>query len=252
LRDLRADVALVMAYGHILRQDWIDAVPRGIWNLHASLLPKYRGASPIQGAIVGGESASGVCLMRLVLALDAGPVLDREPVAIGPHDTGAILEEKLAAACVPLMRRGLATLLADEPRLEAQDDAAATFTRRLCKEDGRLDFRAPAALLARRINGLFPWPGAFFEIGGETIKAGLAEAAETGMPAGEAPGTAAAGRDALVIATGAGTLRILRLQRPGGRMLPAADFLRGHPIAPGTVIASSAMPELVSRRPIKG
>ncbi len=256
---LAPDAALVMAYGHILRQDWIDAPAFSIWNLHASLLPGYRGASPIQGAIAHGERASGVCLMRIVRALDAGPVLDRESVSIGARDTAADLEAKLAACCVPLLARSLSRALAPEPPVEEQDHARATFTRRLRKEDGRLDFRAPAAVLARRINALFPWPGAFFALGEETIRAGLAEVAPAdALPSAgtnaAAPGTIlAADAAGLVVATGAGeAVRLLRLQRPGGRMLAAGEFLRGHALQRGGIIASAEMPELVASQPFKG
>lgn len=256
LRGLAPDAVLVMAYGHLLRQDWLDAPPGGVWNLHASLLPKLRGASPIQAAIVSGESESGVCLMRMVLALDAGPVLDLERVPLAPLETAATLEEKLAAACVPLLARRLAEIFAPPGALVPQEGAQASFTRRLRKEDGALDFHASAAVLARRINGLFPWPGAFFSLGEETIRVGLAEAAAGGSPAGgaavNAPGTVLGHAGGLLVATGGGTLRLLRLQRPGGRMLPAEEFLRGRPIAPGTLLPSAPMAELVSSRPFKG
>lgn len=262
LRALAPDSVLVMAYGHILRQDWLDAPPAGIWNLHTSILPKFRGASPIQAAISAGETETGVTLMRMVLRLDAGPVLDVERVPVDAHETGATLETKLAAACVPLVMRNVAQLFAAAPALTPQDDAAATFTRRLRKEDGRLDFRVPAAVLARRINALNPWPGAFFVVADEIIRVGLAEPAPSDVvpPAGATsestsapPGTVLPPAfDALLIATGAGAVRLLRLQRPGGRMLPAAEFLRGHAIVPGTVLSSADMPELIARMPFKG
>ncbi len=249
----RPDAALVMAYGHILRQDWIDTPRFSIWNLHASLLPAFRGASPIQGAIVAGAAESGVCLMRIVRALDAGPVLDRERVVLDPLETAGSLEERLARCCVPLLRRSLGRALQPAPPAVGQEHARATFTRRLFREDGRLDFAAAADVLARRINGLFPWPGTFFELQGETIKVGLAA---PGAQAAKdiAPGTVLApGADALVVATGGGgSVRLLRLQRPGGRMLEAGDFLRGRPIAPGTRIESGPMPELVAARPFTG
>jgi methionyl-tRNA formyltransferase len=250
LAALRADAVLVMAYGHILRQSWLDTPPCGVWNLHASLLPKLRGASPIQGAIASGETQTGISLMRMAAALDAGPVLDCERVAIGPLETGETLEAKLAGACVPLLQRNLEALFTDAPALAQQDDAHATFTRRLRKDDGRLDFRVSAAALARRINALHPWPGAGFECDGEAIRAGLAEAVPGPSPAA-APGTVLAAREALVVAAGEGTLRLLRLQRPGGRMLPAAEFLRGRAIEPGSVIPSREMPELVRARPFQ-
>jgi methionyl-tRNA formyltransferase len=250
---LRPDAALVMAYGHILRQEWIDTPRFSIWNLHASLLPQFRGASPIQGAIATGVRETGVCLMRMVRALDAGPVLDRAIVPVDELETGATLEAKLAACCVPLLRRSLGAMLDDDPAVSGQEHDRATYTRRLRKEDGGIDFHAPAHVLARRINALFPWPGAFFSWDGDNIRVGLASARrEDGKPA--PPGTVLpSSGDALCIAAGDGAvLQILRLQRPGGRMLPAADFLRGCRLPAGTVLSSAPMPELVSMQPFKG
>jgi methionyl-tRNA formyltransferase len=251
LRALAPDAVLVMAYGHILRQEWLDAPPRGIWNLHTSLLPKFRGAAPIQGAIAAGESETGVALMRMVLRLDAGPVLDVERVSIVARETAATLEAKLAAACVPLLTRNAERLFDPAPALCPQDDAAASFTRRLNKEDGQLDFRVPATVLARHINAVFPWPVAFFHFADEVIRVGLAE--PVGVPGSTAaPGTILPADGAgMIVAAGDGAVRLLRLQRPGGRMLPAPEFLRGHLIPPGTVLPSVGMPALAARTPFR-
>jgi methionyl-tRNA formyltransferase len=244
LAALAADAALVMAYGHILRDDFIGTPRLGTLNLHTSLLPKYRGASPIQTAIVRGERATGVSLMRIVRRLDAGPVADGERVAIAPLDTARDVEAKLAAACVPLLARTLPRLAAGTLAFVEQAEAAATHCRKLTKEDGAIDWAAPAAALAARINGLFPWPTCATEINGQPIKLGLADVAVAegaGDPA--APGTVL-GPDGhgLRVATGEGVVRLRRLQRPGGRMLEAAEFLRGFAIVPGTVLASRPMP----------
>lgn len=249
LAALRADVGLIMAYGHILRDDFIGTPPLGMLNLHTSLLPLFRGASPIQSAIVGGESVTGVSLMRIVRRLDAGPVADRETVGIGPLDTALDVERNLAAACVPLLARALPRLRAGGLTFSEQDDAAATYCRKLQKEDGAVDFAAPAAVLARRINGLFPWPGCAVPANGQTLKLGLAEAADGQGPAGALAGQVL-GADAagVLVATGGGVLRLRRLQRPGGRMLEAAEFLRGFPLPAGLVLPSAPMPELVTRR----
>jgi methionyl-tRNA formyltransferase len=238
------DVALVMAYGHILREDFIATPRLGTLNLHTSVLPKYRGASPIQTAIAGGERETGVTLMRIVRKLDAGPVADVERVPIGPLDTAADLDARLGAACVPLLARALPRLVAGTLAFAEQDEAAATFCRKLEKEDGALDFAAPAPQLAARINGLFPWPACGVEIGGQPIKLGLADA--VARPDAAAPGTVlGADAEGLVVATGAGGLRLRRLQRPGGKMLPAADFLRGFPVVAGTVLPSRPMSALL-------
>jgi methionyl-tRNA formyltransferase len=247
LAALGADLALVMAYGHILRDDFIGTPVHGTLNLHTSLLPKYRGASPIQTAIAAGERTTGVTLMRIVRRLDAGPIADFESVPIGPLDTATELEARLAAACVPLVRRALPQLAAGGLAFTEQDAAEATYCRKLGKEDGGLDFAAPAATLAARINGLFPWPGCTVQAAGLSIRLGLADGA--GPDVGATPGTVTGTDEAgLLVATGAGLLRLRRLQRPGGRMLPAGEFLRGFPLPPGTRLPSRPMTVLVERR----
>jgi len=250
-----ADVALVMAYGHLLRDEFI-ATPRiGTLNLHTSLLPKYRGASPIQTAIACGERETGVTLMRIVKKLDAGPVADVERVPIGALDTALDLEAKLAAACVPLLARALPRLGAGSLGFVAQAEQAATYCRKLTKEDGGLDFAAPAAALAARINGLYPWPACSVELNGQPIKFGGADALpppDSGHPLSRSPAGAGVvlGTDAegLLIAAGGGVVRVRRMQRPGGRMLAATEFLRGCPVATGTQFASRPMPPLIVTR----
>lgn len=240
------DLALVMAYGHILRDDFIGVPPLGTLNFHASLLPKYRGASPIQTSVALGEPETGVSLMRIVRRLDAGPVADREAVGIGTLDTALEIEQKLAAACAPLLARALPRLIAGELAFTEQIDGEATFCRKLTKDDAVLDFRVSAAALAARINGLNPWPAAQVEWGGQPLKFGLADAvagtAEPGMVAGS-------DAEGLLVGTADGLLRVRRLQKPGGRMLAAADFLRGGPIPAGTVFESKEMPPMVDARP---
>ena len=198
--------------------------------------------------------------MQIVRELDAGPLADFERVKIEPLDTALDIEAKLAAACVPLVVRALPRLAANTLDFIAQDHARATFCRRLEKNDGALDFAAPAAVLAARINGLFPWPTCGCELNGQPVKIGLADVAplaDPALPASSAPQSAnvalgsVLGVDAhgLLVATGAGVLRLRRLQRPGGRMLPAAEFLRGFPVASGTQIASMPLPALCGSSP---
>jgi methionyl-tRNA formyltransferase len=241
------DLALVMAYGHILRQEAIDTPRLGTLNLHTSILPSYRGASPIQTAIASGSRETGVTLMRMVLRLDAGPVADVERVPIAPLDTALEVEAKLARACVPLLRRCLPAIADGTQRFTAQDDSRATFCRRLTKADGVLDFNAPAPTLAARINGLHPWPGCAIELLGQPVKLGLADA--VAAPAGKPGAVLGSDADGLLVGTGQGALRLRRLQRAGGRMLPAGEFLRGFAVAAGTTIASSPMPALVATQP---
>jgi methionyl-tRNA formyltransferase len=242
----KPDLALVMAYGHILRDDFIAVAPLGTLNLHASLLPCYRGASPIQTSVANGESQTGVSLMRIVRQLDAGPVADREAVPIGPLDTALEIEQKLATACVPLLARALPRLLAGELAFVEQDHAAATFCRKLTKEDAGLNFSRPARELAARINGLNPWPAAQVEWTGQPLKFGLADSIDGSAKPGVVAGADAEG---LLIGTAEGLLRIRRLQKPGGKMLAAADFLRGSPILAGTQFASVTTAPLVGPIP---
>jgi methionyl-tRNA formyltransferase len=250
LGALDADVALVIAYGHILKDDFIATPRLGTLNLHTSILPKYRGASPIQTAIANGENETGVTLMRVVRKIDAGPVADVERVPIQKLDTAIEVETKLASACVPLLARALPKLRAGTLVSVVQDETQATFCRKLSKDDGALDFTAPAALLAARINGLFPWPACSVEMKGQPVKIGQAEANETASTA--APGTVVeAGPSGLSVATGKGILRLLKLQRPGGKMLKASEFIRGFPVQLGTVFTSTPMKSLVAREPFR-
>jgi len=246
LAGLKPDLTLVMAYGHILKQDVIDTPRLGTLNLHTSALPKYRGASPIQTATACGDQETGVTLMRMVRQLDAGPVAEVERVAIAPHDTAAEVEAKLALACVPLLARCLPRIAAGTQPFTAQDEAQVTFCRKLEKTDGVLDFTQPAAVLAARINGLMPWPGCAVEINGQLVKLGLADAVSGSGPAGEVRGADAEG---LLVGGGQGILRLRKLQRPGGKMLPAPEFLRGWPVAAGTRLPSQPMPPLVAKAP---
>lgn len=248
LAGFRPDLSLVMAYGHILRDETIATPRLGTLNLHTSLLPRYRGASPIQTAIASGDRETGVTLMRIVRALDAGPVADVERVGIGRLDTAADVEAKLAQVCVPLLARCLPALADGTLVFTEQDHAAATFCRRLVKTDGGLDFHAPAAVLAARINGLFPWPACTIELAGQPVKLGLAEGLEGGGEPGRVLG---ADDEGLLVGTGAGRLRLRRLQRPGGRMLEAVDFLRGFAMPADTRVPSRPHAPLVSAQPFR-
>ena len=243
-----ADVALVMAYGRILDDAFIATPRLGTLNLHTSLLPQYRGASPIQTAIACGERETGVTLMRIIRSLDAGPLADRERVAIGADTTAADLEAALAAACVPLLARTLPLLGRGVLAFTPQAADAASYCRRLEKGDGALDFARPATELAARINGLFPWPACAVTLDGQEVKVGLADARPGAGAPGEVLGAEA---DGLLVGTGSGVLRLRRLQRPGGRLLAAAEFLRGFAVPAGTRIASRPMTPLVAATPFR-
>ena len=192
----------------------------------------------------------------LLRRLDAGPVAHVERVQILPLDTAVAIEAKLATACVPLVRRTLPALSNGTLVFRDQDEASASFCRRLAKDDGVLDFSAPASVLAARTNGLFPWPACTIELNRQLVRIGQADVApenlvNTGAHSsspGEILGT---DREGLRVATGSGVLRLRRLQRPGGRMLEATEFFRGFPVQVGTRLASRPMAELVSTVPFK-
>ncbi|MDE0768628.1 MAG: methionyl-tRNA formyltransferase [Opitutaceae bacterium] len=245
IADMRVDMILVMAFGHMLSQVLIDTPSKSIWNLHTSILPKYRGASPIQCAVASGDSATGVTLMKVALEMDAGPILDVETVDIRRLDTALDVESKLSQACVPLIERNLSRIFTGEVEPIDQQAKAATYVRKLGKDDGDLDFSQSAQILANRINGLFPWPGTRVFHGEVAIKVGLADfvlESRDGI-AGEVLGLE---EDGLAIACGSGLLYLKRLQRPGGKMLDAEAFVRGYDLAEGTVLESRSMSTLVS------
>jgi methionyl-tRNA formyltransferase len=249
LQEKGGELVLVMAYGHILRRALIDFPALGTYNLHASLLPKYRGAAPIQAAVASGDAVTGVTLMRMVRRLDAGPMVDQEVFEVERLETGQTAEVKMAAACVPLLRRNLGRLLDGKVSLTEQEEAESTYTRKLDKTDGGLDFSASAEVLARRINALYPWPGSFVDYQDQRVKIGRADWSMAAHGRME-PGTVISGDgDGLRVATGSGELSLLSLQRPGGRLLPVVEFLRGFPIPFGTRFPSRAMLPLVGDEP---
>jgi methionyl-tRNA formyltransferase len=248
LASLKADLGLVMAYGQILKDDFMATPRLGMLNFHASLLPKFRGASPIQTAVALGEPETGVSLMRIVRELDAGPVADVERVPILPTDTALEVEGKLSAACVPLLERGMRKLGEGTLHFVEQDRAQASFCRKLVKEDGVIDFSQSARAVASRINGLFPWPACTVELLGQPVKIGQAEVLD--VASGHAPGTVLPSSSSdLIVACGSGQLRLLRLQRPGGKMLPSSEFLRGFQVPADTQLGSKAHTPLVSENP---
>ena len=238
---LDADVAVVAAYGLILPPPMLDAPRRGCLNIHASLLPRWRGAAPIQAAVLAGDAATGITIMRMDAGLDTGPMLLSEAVPIPPRATAAALHDMLADLGARLVLR----VLAAAPEAVAQPAQGATYAPRLRRADGRIDWTRPAEVLDRQIRAFTPWPGSFTLIGGRSLKLLDAWAEPEGGAA--APGTVLAGvapRDApgvgqpagggLRVACGAGVLRVTRMQLAGGAALDAGAFLRGHPLPPGT------------------
>ena len=218
----------MVAYGLILPRPVLDAPARGCLNIHASLLPRWRGAAPIQRAIMAGDKETGVCVMRMEAGLDTGPVLLREAVPIGPADTAGSLHDALSASGARLIVEALARLDALDPA--PQPGTGITYAAKIDKSETRVDWTRPAAEVDRHIRGLSPFPGAWCEIGGGRVKL-LASAIAEGSGA---PGEVL--DDALAVACGSGAVRLLRLQRPGRAAMDAAEFLRGAPVQAGATI----------------
>ncbi len=224
------DVAVVAAYGRILPPELL-AVPRaGCLNIHGSLLPKYRGAAPIQWAIANGEAETGVCLMQMDAGLDTGPVLACRAIPIGPEDTGGSMHDKLSLLGAELLRSELPAVLAGERASAPQDAARATLAPMLSKEDGRLAVHLPARLAEARIRGFTPWPGAFAALGGKVLKV---LKAQVGGGRGEPGAVLGAGPAGIEVACAQGSLFLLEVQPEGKRPMSAAQFLAGNPLAPG-------------------
>lgn len=222
-RNLRLEAAVVAAYGLILPQDFLSAPTRGCLNIHASLLPRWRGAAPIQAAIAAGDVETGITIMQMEAGLDTGPMLRREAVPIGPRDTAAELHDRLAEVGARLIVQELA-----EPSAPvAQNEALACYAAKLSREDARLDFRRPAAELERLIRAYTPWPGALALLGDMVIKFLAAEV----VPGEGVPGEIL--DENFTIACGEGALRPLRLQRAGKAAMSTAEFLRGFSLPPG-------------------
>jgi methionyl-tRNA formyltransferase len=223
---LELDAAVVAAYGLILPREMLEAPKMGCLNIHASLLPRWRGAGPIQASILAGDTESGITIMRMDEGLDTGPMLLRGTTPIGPRTTTPELHDALAAIGGPLVLRALA----EQPTPVPQPEEGVTYAPKLGKEDGRLNWAESAEALDRRVRALNPWPGTYFRHGEDTLRVLEAEpAAGNGTP-----GTVL--DDAALIACGEGALRLLRLQRAGRAAMPAKDFLRGYALAPGDVL----------------
>jgi methionyl-tRNA formyltransferase len=236
-RALDADVAVVVAYGLLLPKPVLEAPRLGAWNGHASLLPRWRGAAPIQRAIMAGDKSTGVMIMKMDEGLDTGPIALTEIVDIPDSMTAGDLHDVLAAVTARLMVEAMACLARGELPVAPQSGAGACYAAKISKEETRVDFSRPAVQVHNHVRGLAPSPGAWFEleVGGraERVKLLATEVASA------ASGSLAAGTvldDRLTVACGEGAVRMLRLQKAGGKALPAAEFLRGIPVAPGTVI----------------
>jgi methionyl-tRNA formyltransferase len=225
---LALDAAIVAAYGLILPPAMLAAPTRGCLNIHASLLPRWRGAGPIQAAILAGDTETGITIMQMDEGLDTGPMLLQAATPIGPCTTATTLHDTLSTLGADLILRALA----EDPPPHPQPEGA-TYAPKLTRDTGRLDWTRPAPELDRTIRALVPWPGAWTMLDGETLKI-LEATAETGpaLATTGAPGTVLDGN--LLVACGEGALRLRRVQRPGRPPMPAAAMLNGRPVPPGT------------------
>ncbi len=235
LAELAPDLMIVVAYGLILPRK-VLAIPRhGCWNVHASLLPRWRGAAPIQRAILAGDEETGVCLMQMAAGLDTGPVLLSEGTDITDADTGASLHDRLADMGAQLVAEGLHLLTGGVlPPAVPQHDAGVTYADKLDKAESQLDWRQPADQLARKVRAFEPWPGTEAEIAGERLRIWQARSladADADVPSHDQPaGTILrASRDGIDIACGQGVLRVLGVQRPGRGRISAGDYLNARP-----------------------
>jgi len=249
LREAAVDLIVVMAYGHILKPDLLAVPPLGVVNLHSSLLPKYRGASPIVGAIASGEEATGVTLMEIVPEMDAGAIIDQEIVPIKPAETAIEITEKIADACIPLLERTLSALLSVKYSKTEQDKTQASYTRKLKKEDGQLDFGLTAEELVNRHRALQPWPGSFFEYDNIVLKVGDCATDTLAEQPAECGTILEASEKGIAIQTASGAILIKKIQRPGGKMLSASDFLRGFHLETGIALNYKPSTPLVSQEP---
>lgn len=227
---LNADVAVVVAYGLILPQPILDAPAHGCLNIHASLLPRWRGAAPIHRAIMAGDAQTGICIMQMEAGLDTGPVLLRQATDIGPEETTAELHDRLSAMGAALIVEALAKLPGLTP--DPQPEIGVTYAAKIDKSEARVDWSCPATEVDRQIRGLSPFPGAWTEIDGNRIKLIASRLAEGQGAPGEVL------NDDLYVACGQGAVELLRLQRAGKGAQDRETFLRGWPIPIGTRMSS--------------
>ncbi len=229
LRALRPDVCVTAAFGQILSRKNLDVSPMGTINVHASLLPRYRGAAPVQWAVMNGERVTGVTTMQTDEGVDTGDMLLRRAVDIGPNETAGELLARLAGVGAQLVVETLALLMRGGLRPQKQDETEATHVPMLRKEHGLLNFRRPAQALHNQVRGVNPWPGAYAGIGGQTIKIWQTRALDGRME----PGTVMECGKRLIVACGEGALEILEMQAAGSRRMTPGEYLLGHALSAG-------------------
>ena len=232
LEQLAPDLIVVAAYGQILPQSVLDLPPHGCLNVHGSLLPAYRGAAPIQRALLDGQAETGVTIMQMDAGLDTGAMLSKTATPIEPSDNAQTLHDRLAKLGAELLLETIPRRVAGELTAEPQDDALATHAAKITRDMGRIDWSQTATQLWNQARAFTPWPGVFTRLDGKLLKLHEVEPAEA---AGLGPGRVGqADADGIIVGCGDGALRITRLQKEGAKRLSAAQFLAGTPLPPGT------------------
>jgi len=232
LQEIAPDLGVVIAFGHILKPELLELPKRGCINVHASLLPRLRGAAPIAWAILAGESETGVTTIRMDPGLDTGPILMQKSITIAPDETAGTLHDQLARLGAEALVETLQGLEQGTIRPRSQDHGQATSAPMLKKEQGRLDWNKSAVELERQVRAFDPWPGSFFTWRGKTIKVWKADVVSA---SGEAGKVLAADKEGITVACREAALRITGLQPPGKRRMAASEFLQGHKIASGAM-----------------
>lgn len=239
LRELNPDLIVVVAYGQILPQRLLDVPPHGCLNVHTSLLPKYRGAAPIQWAIADGEAETGVTIMKMDAGLDTGPMLATRRTPILPTDDSQVLHDRLAQLGADLLAETIPAHVAGKIPPQPQPAEGATYAAKIKKDDGRIDWAWPAQKIWNRLRAFTPWPGGFTFLAAEPkpqlLKIWKTEPVDR---SGQPGSVLAADKTGILVGCGQGALRILELQREGGKRLTAEQFLAGYPLKPGAKFLS--------------
>ena len=240
IRSLEPDLIVVAAFGQILPQELLDIPRLGCINIHASLLPRLRGAAPIQWSVINGDAESGITLMQMDAGLDTGDILFQESVPIGPQETGESLYEKLARLGGEMIVKYLPAIEAGDIHPVPQQDSLSTYAPMLKKEMGEIDWTMPAELIEQRMRGMLPWPGAYTTLGGHILKIwGARVRADAQVPAGTSPGTVLyTDKKTICVAAGEGTLELLEVQAEGKKRMGTDAFLCGTKVSSGDVLGA--------------
>lgn len=245
LRELAPDLIVVFAYGQLLPRALLDIPRHGCLNIHTSLLPRWRGAAPIQWALLAGDTETGVTLMKMDAGLDTGPILATRTTPIAPEDNAQTLHDRLAALGAELAVQTIPRYVAGDLAPRPQPAGGVTHARKISKADGRLDWTQPSRALWNQVRAFTPWPSAFTFLPADgkprLLKIWQARDDDAPPPAVAAPGTVlSADKTGILIACGQGVLRLLSVQREGSRRMNAQEFLTGHSVVPGTILASAS------------